>query len=68
MAESNGFSMISRQVTRQSEYDGTNPGKLMTASLGLYMGMHAVTYLTKNKLEFNVLEITVDTESTGNPA
>ncbi len=67
-AEYNGVSLVSGQVTRESEYNGMSPGKLMTAGLGLSTGMHAVTYLTKHKLEYSDLEITVGTVGAGNPA
>ncbi len=43
------------------------PGKLMTAGLGLCTGMHAVAYLTKHKLEYSDLEITIGTEGAENP-
>jgi len=46
MAEYDGVSLVSGQVTRDSYYNGMSPGKLMTAGLGLCTGMHAVTYLT----------------------
>ncbi len=67
-AEYNGFTLVSGQVTRDSEYEGMSPGKLMTAGLGLCTGMHAVTYLTKHKLEYSDLEITMGTKGAGNPA
>jgi len=67
-AEYDGVSLVSGQVTRDSEYNGMSPGKLMTAGLGLCTGMHAVTYLTKHELEYSDLEITMDTVGAGKPA
>lgn len=67
-AEYDGVSLVSGQVTRDSEYHGMSPGKLMTAGLGLCTGMHAVTYLSKNDIEYSDLEITLDTQGAGNPA
>lgn len=67
-AEYNGVTLVSGQVSRDSEYEGMSPGKLMTASLGLCTGMHAVAYLTKHKLEYSDLEITMGTKGAGNPA
>ena len=52
---------MSGQVTQDSEYEGMRPGKLMTAGLGLCTGMYAVAYLTKHKLEYSDLEITIGT-------
>jgi len=67
-AEYNGVTLIRGQASRDSEYEGMSPGKLMTAGLGLCTGMHAVTYLNKHKLEYSDLEISVGTEGAGNPA
>ena len=68
MAEYDGVSLVSGQVTRNSDYNRMSPGKLMTAGLGLCTGMHAVTYLTKHNLEYSDLEITMGTVGAGNPA
>ena len=67
-AEYDGVSLVSGQGTSYSEDNGMSPGKLMTAGLGLCTGMHAVTYLTKHKLEYSDLEITMGTAGAGNPA
>jgi len=67
-AEYNGVTLVSGQVTRDSEYKGMSPGKLMTAGLGLCTEMHAIAYLTEHKLEFSDLEITMGTVGAGNPA
>ena len=67
-AEYDGVTIVSGQETRESEYTGMSPGKLMVAALGLCTGMHAVTYLDKNKLEYSDLKIEVKTKGAGNPA
>ena len=67
-AEYNGVTLMSGQETRESDYTGMSPGKLMVASLGLCTGMHAVTYLTKNNIEYTDLEVELTTEGAGNPA
>jgi len=66
-AEYNGVTLVSGQETRESDYTGMSPGKLMVASLGLCTGMHAVTYLTKNNIEYTDLELELTTEGAGNP-
>jgi uncharacterized OsmC-like protein len=58
----------SSQRTRESVYTGFSPGKLIVAGLGMCTGMHAVTYLTKNNIDYSDLEITISTEGAGNPA
>ena len=67
-AEYNGVTLVSGQASRDSEYEGMSPGKLMTAGLGLCTGMHAVTYLTKHGIEYSDLELELTTEGAGNPA
>jgi uncharacterized OsmC-like protein len=67
-AEYDGVTVISGQVTRDSDYEGFSPGKLMVAGLGMCTGMHAVTYLTKHKIEYSDLELELTTEGAGNPA
>ena len=67
-AEFNGVTVVSGQETRESEYTGFSPGKLVVAGLGLCTGMHAVTYLTKHNIDYSDLEITASTKGTGNPA
>ena len=67
-AEYNGVTLVSGQATRESDYTGMSPGKLMVASLGLCTGMHAVTYLTKNNIEYSDLDISLKTEGKGGPA
>lgn len=67
-AEYDGVTVISGQVTRDSDYEGFSPGKLMVAGLGMCTGMHAVTYLTKHKIEYSNLELELTTEGAGNPA
>lgn len=67
-AEYNGVTLVSGQASRDSEYEGMSPGKLMTAGLGLCTGMHAVTYLTKHEIEYSDLELELTTEGAGNPA
>ena len=67
-AEYNGVTVVSGQVTRDSDYEGFSPGKLMVAGLGMCTGMHAVSYLTKHKIEYSDLELELTTEGAGNPA
>ena len=67
-AEYNGVTIVSGQVTRESEYTGMSPGKLMVAALGMCTGMHAVTYLTKHNIEYSDLEIDINTHGAGGPA
>jgi len=67
-AEYDGVTVISGQVTRDSDYEGFSPGKLMVAGLGMCTGMHAVSYLTKHKIEYSDLELELTTEGAGNPA
>lgn len=67
-AEYNGITLVSGQASRDSEYEGFSPGKLMTAGLGMCTGMHAVSYLTKHKIEYSDLELELTTEGAGNPA
>ncbi len=67
-AEYDGVTVISGQVTRDSDYEGFSPGKLMVAGLGMCTGMHAVTYLTKHKIKYSDLELELTTEGAGNPA
>jgi uncharacterized OsmC-like protein len=67
-AEYNGVTVVSGQETRESDYTGFSPGKLMVAGLGMCTGMHAVTYLTKHNIDYSDLEITMSTEGAGNPA
>ena len=66
-AEYNGVTLVSGQETRESDYTGMSPGKLMVASLGLCTGMHAVTYLTKNNIEYTDLELELKTEGARDP-
>ena len=67
-AEYNGVTVVSGQETRESEYTGFSPGKLMVAGLAMCTGMHAVTYLTQNKIEYSDLEIDIKTHGAGDPA
>ena len=67
-AEYDGVTVISGKETKDSEYTGFSPGKLMVAGLGLCTGMHAVSYLTKHKIEYSDLELELTTEGAGNPA
>jgi uncharacterized OsmC-like protein len=67
-AEYNGVTIVSGQATRDSEYTGISPGKLMVAALGMCTGMHAVSYLDKHKLEYSDLEIELKTQGMGSPS
>ena len=67
-AEYNGVTLVSGQESRDSEYTGLSPGKLMVAGLGMCTGMHAVSYLSKHNIDYTDLEITMSTEGQGNPA
>jgi uncharacterized OsmC-like protein len=66
-AEYNGVTVVSGQETRDSEYTGFSPGKLMVAGLGMCTGMHAVSYLSKYNIDYSDLEITMNTEGASDP-
>ena len=66
-AEYDGVTVVSGQVTRDSDYEGFSPGKLMVAGLGMCTGMHAVTYMTKHKIDYSDLELELTTEGASNP-
>jgi len=67
-AEADGFTIISGKPDLESPAEGVSPGRLMAASLGLCTGMHLVSYLKKNNIEYSDLEITVDTVNEKNPS
>ncbi len=67
-ADLSGVTLISGQETRDSDYTGLSPGKLMTAALGMCTGMHAVSYLKENDVQYSDLEISMKTKGAGSPA
>jgi uncharacterized OsmC-like protein len=66
-AEADGFTVISGKPDLDSPAEGMSPGTLMAASLGFCTGMHLVTYMQKNNIEYDGFEISVDTASCKNP-
>ena len=66
-AEYNGVKIVSGRVKEGSPYAGMSPGALMTSSLGLCTGMHIASYLEKEGIKHEGLEITVSNKYDRNP-
>ncbi len=66
-AEYNGVEVVSGRVKEGSPYAGMSPGALMTSALGLCTGMHIASYLEKEGIKHEGLEITVSNKYDRNP-
>jgi uncharacterized OsmC-like protein len=59
--------LISGKVKDNSHYEGMSPGSLMVAALGMCTGMHIESYLSKNGVEFEGIEIEIKNRYERNP-
>ncbi len=58
-AESKGVEIVSGRIDEESPYVGMSPGTLMAAALGLCTSMHTETFLRKNQIDYDRIEVTV---------
>ena len=66
-AEYRGVELVSGKVKNNSPYEGMSPGSLMVAALGMCTGMHIESYLSKNGIAFEGIEIEVKNRYERNP-
>jgi uncharacterized OsmC-like protein len=67
-AEADGFTVISGKPDLDSPAEGMSPGRLMAASLGLCTGMHLISYMQKHSIEYEDLELTINTKNERSPS
>ncbi len=66
-AESKGVEIVSGRVDEDSPYVGMSPGALMASALGMCTAMHVESYLKKEGIKYDWIEITVENAYDRNP-
>lgn len=66
-AESKGVEIVSGSVDKDSPYVGMNPGALMATAIGMCTAMHVESYLKKEDIKYDGIEITVENAYDKNP-
>jgi putative redox protein len=66
-AESKGVEIVSGRVDEDGPYVGMSPGALMASALGMCTAMHVESYLKKENINYDGIEITVKNAYERNP-